>query len=307
MDSGPYPPRQIHVVTLPDTMQITPVLLAGGPKCLLQKIGPWPSACGAQSDIWKGQITEEGGGEPILVAVKCFRPWSDGSQRDSAQQVKTFNNEVRVWVRLKHEFVATFYGVVNSEVNPAIVLSWYKNGNANEYLRGVQDIQLLPIIFILQLASALEYLHNKGIIHGDVKAANMMIDDYGNVKLIDFGSSRLVGDDNVATNACTVRWAAAELLQSGISTTATDVYAFASTGLELLTGNSPYDMLRESAALFAIIKGMKPRDYTNRGHCNIPDSAILWVILDKCWAVEEERLNMSQVLSFLMDPRWAYL
>ena len=62
-----------------------------------------------------------------------------------------------------------------------------------------------------------------------------MIDDEGHVKLIDFGVSRLIDSEGLttATGGSSTRWCAPELLRSGKTTKASDVYAFASTALEV--------------------------------------------------------------------------
>ena len=93
-----------------------------------------------------------------------------------------------------------------------------------------------------------------GMVHGDLKAvgpsfsvtnhafmecvqANVMIDDEGHVKLIDFGLSRFIDSEEGLTTATgfSARWCAPELFisESGRTTKASDVYAFASTGLEV--------------------------------------------------------------------------
>ena len=97
-------------------------------------------------------------------------------------------------------------------------------------------------------------MHGMGIVHGDVKAVgpsfsdthhalmecvqtNVMIDDEGHVKLIDFGLSRLIDSEDGLTTATglSVRWFAPELFisENGRATKASDVYAFASTALEV--------------------------------------------------------------------------
>jgi serine/threonine protein kinase len=103
------------------------------------------------------------------------------------------------------------------------------------------------------VVAGIEHMHDKGVVHGDLKGvspgygganhaltestqANVMIDDSGHAKLIDFGLSRLIDSEDglAASTVSSIRWCAPELLRSDTRTTkSSDVYAFASTALEV--------------------------------------------------------------------------
>lgn len=97
---------------------------------------------------------------------------------------------------------------------------------------------------IVQIAGALSYLHDAAIIHADVKAANILIDDKGDACLADFGQSRILHTSGFTTKvtAGTWRFMAPELIETradegdgGVlcATMATDVWAFAMTVIEV--------------------------------------------------------------------------
>ena len=53
--------------------------------------------------------------------------------------------------------------------------------------------------FLLQLISGIEYLHKLGICHRDLKPENLLMDDYNNIKIVDFGLSNIIGPSNTAS------------------------------------------------------------------------------------------------------------
>ncbi|KAF8589907.1 kinase-like protein, partial [Ramaria rubella] len=210
--------------------------------------------------------------------------------------------EVRVWKELDHESIAEFYGVVSDSNNtPAIISPWYDRGSVNIYLK--DNPQAVPMKSLWEIVLGVEYLHENNVVHGDLKGGNVMVDSKGHAKLIDFGLSRLI--DSVAGPGLTtssvsfsIRWCAPELVQSDDSPTtkASDVYAFASTALELLTGEVPYQGLKERAVIMAVTKGVTPRRPENnvgsRGHSC---SEEFWSVLESCWKVAPLRPSISEV------------
>ena len=99
---------------------------------------------------------------------------------------------------------------------------------------------------LTQIADALDYIHNRGIVHCDVKPSNILIhQDFSRdgAVLIDFGVARSITDDigYRATNVeASLPYSAPELLTGHAPAEATDEYALACTAVELITGSPPF-------------------------------------------------------------------
>ncbi|PBC35055.1 protein kinase [Rhodococcus sp. ACS1] len=95
----------------------------------------------------------------------------------------------------------------------------------------------------VRLAGALAAAHSAGILHRDVKPANILLTDYGEPQLADFGIAHIVGGFETAQNAVTgtLAFTAPEVLQGARPTPASDVYSLASTMFCAMTGHAAYE------------------------------------------------------------------
>jgi serine/threonine protein kinase len=100
---------------------------------------------------------------------------------------------------------------------------------------------IFPSFQIHQIALGLAYLHSRRppVLHGDLKAVNVLVNASGDAMLADFGLSRINRDISTRSShvnvAGSLRWMAPERLREGRLTAATDVYAFALTAFEAST------------------------------------------------------------------------
>ena len=112
-----------------------------------------------------------------------------------------------------------------------------------------------------QILQGLLYLHDQGVIHRDIKGANILTTKDGKVKLADFGvstSTLAAAGDKEAQVVGTPYWMAPEVIQLSGATTASDIWSLGCTVIELLEGKPPYHKLAPMPALFAIVNDDHP-------------------------------------------------
>lgn len=112
-----------------------------------------------------------------------------------------------------------------------------------------------------QVLHGLHYLHDQGVIHRDIKGANILTTKDGTVKLADFGvstSTLASGQDKEAQVVGTPYWMAPEIIQLSGASSSSDIWSVGCTVIELLQGKPPYHNLAAMPALFAIVNDDHP-------------------------------------------------
>ncbi|KAH9934868.1 kinase-like domain-containing protein, partial [Fomitopsis serialis] len=249
-------------------------------------VGSKAEVIGVHSEIWKGLWLGE-----IHVALKVLR-----GVRASEGAQNRFLHEIEIWSKLKHPHIQPFFGVVaKSVLHLRVVSPWRPEGNLLEYIcwrtNGANKGHLL-----WGAASALAYLHDEDIVHG-----NVLIIVQGEALLCDFGMAKLEGDVNgtpakTITGSGTSRWLAPELLiETAPITAACDTWSFGMTMLELFTMHAPWaERTRDAHVVQALANG----DIPNRPQ-NIPElTDDVWGLLLECWDRNPgARPSMSTVTS----------
>ena len=174
------------------------------------------------------------------VAIKVL---NDRYAADSEIRLR-FTREARIAARLSTEpNVVTIYDVTELGGRPAIVMELLSGGTLAERLaRG--PVAVAPALaWLEQAASALDAAHAEGVVHRDVKPANLMLGADGILRVTDFGIARIAGD-SALTGAGTILgtsgYMSPEQAVGGTATPASDRYGLAVVAFELLTGRRPY-------------------------------------------------------------------
>ncbi|TDL23491.1 kinase-like protein [Rickenella mellea] len=143
------------------------------------------------------------------------------------------------------------------------------------------------------------HLPTPGFIHGNLKGSNVFVKNDGSACILNSGIA-FVLDDSTASVAGPVRWMAPEVMYSEgplyDHSLKADVYAFAMTVIEILSGNLPFaHIYREGAVILRVIQGERPQH--SPGDFTVPG---LWQLLEECWKQEAyERPDMNEALMYL--------
>ncbi len=134
----------------------------------------------------------------------------------------------------QHPSVAEFIKIGNEFERPYFMYEWIQGESLAEKMqrysnKGFRHDHIAWLVY--QLAGALEYMHTRGVCHLDIKPSNILVSDNDNVKLIDFGASRYVGESEQYAEA-SLKFASPEYLETGTAYPQDDVYSLA-----LLTGH----------------------------------------------------------------------
>ncbi|WCJ43158.1 NPK1-related protein kinase 1 [Euphorbia peplus] len=211
--------------------------------------------CGAFGHVYMGMNLDSG----ELLAIKQVLIAANGASREKAQaHIKELEEEVKLLKNLSHPNIVRYLGTVREEESLNILLEFVPGGSISSLLGKFGPFPEAVIrTYTTQLLLGLEYLHRNGIMHRDIKGANILVDNKGCIKLADFGASKQVVELATISGAKSMKgtpyWMAPEvILQTGHSFSA-DIWSVACTVIEMATGKPPWSQqYQEVAALFHI-------------------------------------------------------
>ncbi|KAG2116468.1 kinase-like domain-containing protein [Suillus discolor] len=270
---------------------------------------------GSYGDVWKCNYTNANG-ISTLVAVKAFKL---PEHYDLEKLNRKISREIGILKILHHNNIVPLLGIATGfgsrpELR-CLVSPWMPNGTLNAYLISKHnDLTVLDRSRMMEDVSAgLRYLHSHSVVHGDITGANILIDEGGHARLIDFGLSTitqpLLGQSHLAVTSIhhgAIPYAAPELIL--LETTCDpgleekiDIYSFGCVMLQILSGRPPWSEIKAAKPVARIItlmsRGCRPQ--RPDGHPEIMESD--WNFIQKCLQSEPElRPSADKVLDFVM-------
>ncbi|KAG4212680.1 hypothetical protein ERO13_A01G001900v2 [Gossypium hirsutum] len=245
-------------------------------------------ASGSYGDLYKGTYCSQD------VAIKVLKP-----ERVDADIQKDFAQEVFIMRKVRHKNVVQFIGACTKPPTLCIVTEFMCGGSVYDYLhkqKGVFKLRSLLKVAI-DVSKGMSYLHQNDIIHRDLKAANLLMDENEVVKVADFGVARVKVQSGVMTaETGTYRWMAPEVIEHKPYDHKADVFSFGIMLWELLTGNLPYEYLTPlQAAVGVVQKGLRPtipKNYNPK----------LTQLLERCWQQDPTlRPDFSEIIGILQQ------
>ncbi|MFT4086566.1 MAG: protein kinase [Gordonia sp. (in: high G+C Gram-positive bacteria)] len=181
------------------------------------------------------------------VAVKQVVDTSNLSDDDAQIVRQRAMREGRIAARLSHRNSIVMHDVVVADDDPWLIMEFFPSVNVAELIKRSRTLDATQTAQIgAQVADALVAAHAAGIVHRDVKPANIMIADSGRdaglVKITDFGISRLHGDVSVTQTGLvtgTPAYLAPEIARGGDPRIESDVYSLGATLYTMLEGTPP--------------------------------------------------------------------
>ncbi len=176
------------------------------------------------------------------VAIKLLDDRFDLDQ----QTRKRFEREAWAAAQLSsHPNAITIYDVGECDQRPFIVMEYLSGGSLEDVLRKTGAAPPDRVLdWLAQAASALDHAHEHGLVHRDVKPANLLLTDDDRVKVADFGVASAAGLDSLTQTGTvigTAGYLSPEQAAGESATAASDRYSLGVVGFELLAGSRPYE------------------------------------------------------------------
>lgn len=223
---------------------------------LLEELGR-----GASGRVYRGLDSKTGG----YVAVKEI-----SLERLQHSDISSIMGEVELLKSLNHRNVVHYLGSFQTRHYLYIIMELVEAGSLSVIIKQ-SDVGPFPeslvAVYIEQVLQGLAYLHAQGIVHRDIKGANILTNKEGLVKLADFGvAARLSGrtsheqgdDGDSAQPVGTPYWMAPEVVELKTVTVSSDIWSVGCLAVELLTGHPPYFDLQPLSALYNIVQDPHP-------------------------------------------------
>lgn len=214
------------------------------------------AGAGGMGEVYRAQHLVTGRSE----ALKVLRAGISQQARDR------FQREIILQAKLDHPHIAAVRHAFEHEGAPVLVLEWVDGEPLSRRLaRGRLPFPAATALAI-QIADALAYAHEQGVVHRDVTPANILLTRQGQVKLTDFGLARAGEDGRVTSSGVmvgTAAYTAPEQVRGGVPDPRSDVYSFGAVLYEMFTGHRVFagDNAFELMTAHCRATPRSPRDY----------------------------------------------
>ena len=182
--------------------------------------------------------------EDKMVALKILR----ARRMDDAKYIKRFQNEAQAIGFVEHERVVKIEKIKVNTPIPYIVSEYINGPNLVGYINYKKHIDLTYVIkYMKQILDGVAYLHNKGIIHKDIRPQNVLLTDRDNIKILDLGISDFPGSTKISPfyrDIGAVHYLSPELINGDDYDKRTDIYSLGIMFYYLLANKVPFDSHR---------------------------------------------------------------
>jgi mitogen-activated protein kinase kinase kinase len=196
----------------------------------------------------------------LLMAVKQVEVPTAASDERRKTMTDALEREIELLKDLQHENIVQYLYSSSDEEFFNIFLEYVPGGSVAALLRNYGAFEE-PLVrnFVRQILEGLHYVHERGIVHRDIKGANVLVDNKGGIKISDFGISKKLEDNLMPGNRLhrpslqgSVYWMAPEVVKQVAYTKKADIWSVGCLIVEMLTGEHPWAQLNQMQAIFKI-------------------------------------------------------
>ncbi len=209
-------------------------------------------ASGGMAEVWSA--TDQVLGRPVAVKILHAHLADDDELR------ARFHAEAVAAARLVHPSIVAIYDTCDDDGTEAIVMELVRGRTLRAFLDERARLEPVEVVHIgAEVAAALTCAHRSGIIHRDMKPANILLSDDGRVLVTDFGIAKVLDEPDLTRTTQllgTVKYLAPEQVEGSKVDARTDVYALGAVLYESLCGEPPFRA--ESAAALALARLQRP-------------------------------------------------
>jgi len=213
------------------------------------------------------------------------------------------------WRALRHPNVLPLLGVTVAENQFVMVSEWMGRGNIKSFTKS--NIKANRLRLLVEVTRGLIYMHDQGVIHGDLKGANILIDRDCHACLADFSLLTITTEQSTIVSSRvqggTVQWMSPELihpesfdLKKSIPTKESDCYALGMVIYEVLSGSTPFYPSKAPTVMRKVLDGERPGRPQGKIGSLFTDG--IWEVLELCWKPQPcDRINAQAVLRGLEE------